>query len=172
MWSKGASLGIRRDRETFSVRHRTAAHKARHAGQSRFWQHILDGLTRQTVALGRKQKATAETVAGAQEKRNYAELPWKSAADLRRRAFSYHHSSSPAARQPNTQTNSDSSRDDSDGPPDAKVPTGSSHGGRRSRIRILAGSHQQIECRLLRRQRPGIITAAHAGHLPGLDQHA
>src|SRR6267378_2786911 len=32
MWSKDASLGIRRDRETFSVRHRTAAHKARHVG--------------------------------------------------------------------------------------------------------------------------------------------
>src|SRR5713226_7083157 len=32
MCSKDASLGIRRDRETFSVRHRTAAHKARHVG--------------------------------------------------------------------------------------------------------------------------------------------
>src|SRR5258706_3790038 len=46
-----------------------------------------------------------------------------------------------AARQPNTQTNSDSSRDESDRPPNTKVRLRSGHAGRGSWIRVLAGSH-------------------------------
>jgi len=73
-----------------------------------------------------------------------------------------------AARQPSAQTNSDGSRDDSDRPQTTKVRPCPGHTRQGSGIRILAGSNQQIQRRLLWRQRPGIVSAAHAGHLPGL----
>src|SRR5882762_1037977 len=72
---------------------------------------------------------------------NYARL---SAAVRRAALWRHYHPGTPSTRQPNTQTNSDGSRDDSDRPPNTKVGPCPGHARQGSWIRILAGSHQQF----------------------------
>src|SRR5260370_25131991 len=145
IWSRGASLGIRRNLETFSLRY-SQAHTKRPPGTLLpFRQHFFDGFSAPFVACARrytKQKSPGCSPRPAPTPSVHsvllelgklsAALPssWHPPPPYRRAT----------ARQPNTQTNSHSSCDDSHRSQNAKMRPGRGHSHRSSRILTLPRS--------------------------------
>src|SRR6266852_546067 len=165
IWSKDASLAIRRDGESFSVRHRTAAHKARQIGASQFEQHYLDGQIACTVALLRSAPTLQVPldVEGLGQAASIWICLWI-ASSCRLRTL--------GARQSDRQSYCRHDGDDSNRPAQAEVRTLKWRTQCTACVSLFAGCDQNVKRSLGGRGWSGIISVAHAGRLPGLEEHA